>query len=161
MRARGFTLLEVLVVVVVISVTVTVILLNISLVNPERRVKQLSQQTVKLIRFAHQQAIIEQKNLALSLTKKGYEFLQYDGKDWKKFSNKRFKPIQFDETIQTELIVDGRVITAKPKQLEPQLLILASGEMSTFKWTFTDEQYDVSVVIQGQYNGDVSEEQLL
>lgn len=161
MRSRGFTLLEILVVVFVISITVTVILLNVSLVNPERRIKNVSQQAVKLIRFAHQQAILEQKNLALSLTKKGYEFIRYDGENWVKFENKRLRPKPFDEKIKSELEVEGRLIQPQKKKLQPHILILASGELSVFKWTLEDTQYDISVLIQGQYNGDVSEEQLL
>lgn len=157
-RSQGFTLLEILVVVVVISITVTVILLNVSLIDPERRIKTLSQNTVKLLRFAHEQAIYQQQNLALSLTKKDYEFLQYDGSKWIKLDNKRLKHKPFGEDITSELTVDGRLVQIQEKKLQPHILFLASGEMTAFKWTLEDSKNDISTLIQGQYNGDVTEE---
>jgi len=160
MKTKGFTLIELIVVLFIAGMIVSVVLLNTSLINPNKKFITLTQNISKLMHHAHQQAQLSNENYALSLTKKGYVFLIFQGDGWVPMSQKPLLEGKLPKHIKQELSIDKKLVEVlKKDQFVPHILLLASGEMSPFEWTLSDLDNDLEIVITGSYNGVIQIEQ--
>lgn len=158
-RQIAFTLIELIVVISLAGVIILSVLLNTNLINPNQGLEKLNNQLPKLIYFAHQQALLQQQNYALSITKDGYKFLTHDGDKWVVLKDKLLKEELFPESISSELRVENSLVSALPKdELKPHILILASGEMTPFEWIIKDQNSLSAYTLTGTYNGEVVSE---
>ncbi len=157
MKQKGFTLLELIVVVALAGIIVAGVLLNSSLINPHQKFITKTSNIAKLMHHAHQQAEISNENYALSLTKKGYVFLMFQGDSWTPMKQKPLIASDVPKHYKQELIIDNKLIDPlKKDEFTPHILLLASGEMSPFEWTFSDADNGLDIIITGAYNGKVS-----
>lgn len=165
MRQQGFTLIEIIVVVALAGIIVAGVLLNSTLVNPNKKFITLTKQISQLIHHAHQEAELSNVNYAISITKKGYLFLRYEGGDWNAFNKKPLVEKNITNQYKQELLIDNKLVeplTAsdiKNNKFKPHILLLASGEMSPFEWTFSDLDNDLEIIVTGLYNGAINIEQ--
>ncbi|MBL7002732.1 MAG: type II secretion system protein [Gammaproteobacteria bacterium] len=158
-QPKGFTLLELIVVVALAGIIVSSILLSTSLINPHQNLKDWSNKTGKLIRFVQQNAILNNQNYAISFSKKGYQFLIFEQGEWVKTKEKMLKVKALGDRYKATLIINEQNITPKnEKKLTPHILILASAEMTPFKWVVEDLDGGGITTLSGQFNGDVSVE---
>jgi len=156
MKQKGFTLLELIVVVALAGIIVTGILLNSSLINPNKKFITLTQNISKLMLHAHQQAQLSNENYALSLTKTGYVFLKFQGDSWIPMVEKPLVSRKIPKHYKQVLSIDKKLVSAlKKKQFVPHILLLASGEMSPFEWVFSDFDNDLEITLTGQFNGKI------
>jgi general secretion pathway protein H len=155
-RSRGFTILEILVVVGVISVIASTILLNTNLSRPETKIKNHASTVGKTLQLLLQEAILEDKNYALSLVPDGYLILEYDGSEWLPSKDKYLLKLQKRHDFEDELIIDNSIISVeKTDKPLPHILMLASGEMSVFQWNIADQQNDLRIRITSSMLGKI------
>ncbi len=104
----------------------------------------------------YQEAIFESRNYAISLTRDGYNVLEYNGENWIHSPQKFFRKIKLGETKEVNLIVDNVEVSAvEVDSLVPHILILSSGEMSSFEWQITDTNLNAQMIVQGNLLGKV------
>lgn len=155
-HSRGFTILEILVVVGVISVIASTILLNTNLSRPETEIKNHASTIGKTLQLLLQEAILEDKNYALSLVPDGYLILEYDGSEWLPSEDKYLLKLQKRHEFEDELIIDNSIISVeKTDKPLPHILMLASGEMSVFQWNIEDQENDLRIRINSSMLGKI------
>lgn len=156
----GFTLLELLVVLVIIGVLATMVSLAISGRAVDDRMQAESRRLEQLLRLASDEAQAKGIELGLRMTSEGFEFLAPDAGSghWQVIDEGLFRPRDVPEPFFLDLQIDGRRIQpvsvksrhkgldpqdAEPARpsgkrddkapaIEPQLLILSTGEMTAF-----------------------------
>lgn len=154
---RGFTILEILVVVAIISIIASTIVLNTNLNRPESVLKTHVVQLQKIMQLLRQEAILDDKNFAISLIPDSYLVLEYNGEEWIPNSDRIFKSMQKPMPYHDELLVDKQLITIeKTDEPKPHILILSSGEMSVFEWLIEDRKNQFKVRLSSTMLGDLT-----
>jgi len=159
-RARGFTLLEIMVVVAIIGIFVGVTMLSTDLVSFERRLEQEAQRLGTLIGFGTDEALLQTQDFGLLVAEDGYHFFIYDYEldDWVPYPVKPFDERLLDEDMRLTLRIDDAEVRletlaeAFPAQWslpldeedlddmpEPQIALLSSGEITPFQLVFLRE----------------------
>lgn len=154
---RGFTLIEILVVMLIIGILATAISLSVGHRTVEDRMEAESRRMEQLLRLAFDEALAKGLDLGLRQTYDGFEFMAPDPQtqSWAIVNEGLFRPRQLPPPFLIELRIDERLIDpvrpATAEQLspdaqgdgslnlendeqavEPQILILSSGEMTAF-----------------------------
>jgi general secretion pathway protein H len=140
---RGFSLLELLVVIAIIGILVGAVVLSADVVGADRDVEQEVHRLRSMVGLLHEEALMQSRDYGLMFTSTGYRFYVYD-----------YKQLQWAETAQDKLLQEHTL--ARPLELtlalddrevklvrdfesqeienpEPQVLILASGEVTPFE----------------------------
>ncbi len=139
-RARGFTLLEVLVVMLIIGVLISFAVLSIS--RGDTSLQDEAQRLAALIRLAGQEAVSQGQEFAVELESDGYAFVTFDGEKWQPVAGDellRRRELPQDLVIDVEL--EGEHLTLagqaqeEEKETPPRIFLLSSGEMSPFDLT--------------------------
>ena len=150
--ARGFTLIEVLVVLLIIGVLATLVSLSVSGRAVDDRMEAETRRLERLMQLAADEAQAKGLELGFRITDEGLEFLSPNngGSGWAVVQEGLFRPREIPPPMQLELHIDGR--RQKPVQtsddeastsvrgldldqserIEPQVLILSSGEVTPF-----------------------------
>lgn len=141
--ARGFTLLEVMVVLVLIGIITGFALLSAGR-GPQERLAEEAQRLAALVQLQQQEAILASELRGIKFSQAGYALLRRDAKNnWQ-------PPTAADSLIQHRLPddmalglwIEGQPISLKNPSRWPQVVLLASGEATEFVAVFglTDEQ---------------------
>ncbi len=155
-RQRGFTLWEILVVVLIVIITVSAVVSSTNLGRGDAELKLLGNDLGKLIHLLYQEAVFENRNYAISLNQHGYSVLEYDGENWITSDQSFFRKIKLGDSRQSILVVDDLEVSAvEADSTVPHILILSSGEMSSFEWQITDTSLNAQMIIQGNLLGKV------
>ena len=153
---QGFTLWEILVVVIIVTISVSVILLSTSFTSGSGNLKLLGNDLGKTMRLLYQEAIFENKNYAISLNQQGFSVLEYDGENWAASKQSFFRRLKLSESQQSQLLIEELVVKlAKADDPVPHILILSSGEMTTFEWNIIDSNARASITISGDFLGNI------
>ena len=156
---RGFTILEILVVVAVISIVASAILLNTRFHRPESDLKQHASLLGKTLQLLMQEAILNDRNFALSVIPEGYLVLEYNGETWVPTQDSFLIRLQKKHAYNDELLIDRKSIPIQNKeQPDPHILILASGEMTVFEWNITDQENQLQVKLTSSMLGSITRE---
>jgi general secretion pathway protein H len=175
--ARGFTLLEILVVVAIIGIFIGVTVLSTDLVNYERRMEQEAKRLGTILGFASDEALLQSKDFGLLICEDGYHFFiyDYDVGDWVPYAVKPFEARMLDDDMQLALRLDDSDVVLKTsdaayppnwslplsdaeleKMPDPQITILSSGEITPFQLEFlrASELYEPGVALNVAFNGE-------
>lgn len=164
---RGFTLVEILLVVVIIGVMAGLATLAVGSKAP-RQLQQEAERLHQRLRLAQDEALFNQKNLGVLLSDSGYRLLQYDEKDdrWLPLQTDlnssggvlrdggRYEftipvvvslaltgaPLQLSRKDASQLDLSDRFNSDNNESLQPELVLLANGEMSPFTLTLQRQQ---------------------
>lgn len=150
-RPAGFTLLELLVVIVIIGVLATLVSLSVSGRAVDDRMQAESRRLEQLLQLATDESQAKGLELGFRVTTEGVEFLAPDGRSgqWSVIEEGLFRPRTIASPFGLELRIDGRlqrpavpVNSESPaptaleldeeRRVEPQVLILSSGEVTAF-----------------------------
>lgn len=167
--ARGFTLIEVLVVVTIIGIFIGVATLSTDLVNFERKMAQESRRLESLLQLASEDALLQSQDYGLRFFAGGYEFYMFDhgSQMWRPIENDRIFKVRELDRMTLELRVEGRDVVLdleredptfqdteeadagaddassddedEPLFPTPQVVIFSSGEFTPFDLTILNE----------------------
>lgn len=134
----GFTLLEVLVVVVIIGIVISFAVLSIGSRTLDDRLEQEARRLRELVALAADEAVLQGVEVGLLQTPDGYAFLVLREDGWVVADDSgalRGRTLQ--EPFYLQLRVEGRPVTPvapgdESVELKPQVLLLSSGEATTF-----------------------------
>lgn len=156
-QAKGFTLIEMMLVVVIIGIAASLVSLSVGDGNQGLLLKQDSQKLYKTMQLALSEAAFSQKQIGLRFdvaNQSGqlrYQWLVFDDKArrWNGFATEDLTQTTLPETLGVELEIDKQavIIGAKKdedglfdiadsineeKRIEPDIYFLSSGEMPDF-----------------------------
>lgn len=122
-KAKGFTLLEVLMVIALIGLIVSVVQFNFSTNKPEETLEKASYKFSTLFETAANYGLLNNIELGLYIDKNTYQFLGYDGARWSEIATQdwlvqqtlpegvTFKLSLDDLPIEEPLLFDSAVFT--------------------------------------------------
>ncbi len=164
----GFTLVEILVVVVIIWVLAAAMLLSVSLTGQDRELERESTRLVDLMRYAREQAELQTREYGVMFQDDSYEFLVYDTHRalWRDvFEDDALAARKLPDGLTATLTVDARPIVLKrpddAKDKTPQVMILSSGELSTFTVTLLRDNGVRSVTIAPTDKDDIDQQPMV
>jgi general secretion pathway protein H len=163
-RDGGFTLIELLVVIVILGSLVGLAVLSIGSTSSSREIRDEAQRLATLIGLMADEAVLDNQEYGLFVSPEGYRVMQYDEADARWLDAGDAKAHRAPQWMRLELELDGSPLelAAPVKQeddpaglsndedrkrrraprLQPQLLILSSGELSAFTLTLLDQRPD-------------------
>lgn len=137
--ARGFTLIEILVVVLIIGIMAVGITLSLGGRDDDRQLDTERDRVLNLIGHLREQATLQNREFGMRCFMGGYEFLVLDRRRgvWEALED---DPLTRRRTLPTglgmALMVEGRRVIlpkADVEEPQPQVLLFSSGEVSSFE----------------------------
>lgn len=148
---NGFTLIELMIVVVIIGVMAAMSTMSVG-GNDMRRLHSEAKRLQQFITLMQDEAIFQQQNFGFYLKENQYSLVTYDNRShlWVAGNDESFPPYPVPQGIEIEILVDGEeqqlpipedVLESweddedffPEERLLPQILMLASGEVSPFE----------------------------
>jgi general secretion pathway protein H len=166
--ARGFTLVEILVVVTIIAVVTAGIVLSVSVTGRDRELQKESDRLLALFNYVREQAELQTREYGIMFQDDGYEFLAYDTRrdSWRSvFEDDALRARRLPDGLGFRLSVDARpVVLSRPKDAKdktPQVMIFSNGDLSTFVATLEREGGVRSVTLTQDSSGQVVEQPMV
>ena len=143
--ARGFTLVEILVVLVIIAIVISFAVLNIGVTGRDGALDEESRRIEGLMGLLQERAVLEGRDFGLLVEPAAYQFVVYRARRqrWENFDEEReFRRRELPAGLAFELQLDSRKVIIKPRDpkvksdaatVGPQIIIAASGEGTPFK----------------------------
>ncbi len=152
--ARGFTLIEVMVVVVIVGIMLTFasLSLNVGTSPAETEAKRLA----ALARLAAEEAILTNTELALRLGRDGYRFQTLGENGWQDLEDDpTFRPRRFTVPLVLDGEIEGESLAFAGEQ-DPAVFFLSSGEVSAFRLGLAEDRPDAQAYwLEGRLDGEV------
>lgn len=138
----GFSLLELLVVVTIIAIFAGAAVLSIGSLGRDRELEREASRLQSVIDLLQEEAVMESRDYGVLFSESGYRFYVYDQQQaaWLTLANDRLLAERILEApVRLSLELDAREallpqdFELRPNQQpEPQVVILASGELTPF-----------------------------
>ena len=127
--ARGFTLIEILVVMLIFGITISFAMLSFGDFGAKRRVVLAAEQFVNYVKLVQQQAVLETGTLGIRVDQNTYQALRFHpDKGWQLFPLKSiFRRREFPSSVFLQF--EPRI----PSGRDPQIVINESAEMNRFQ----------------------------
>ena len=161
-REGGFTLIELMVVIVILGSLVGLAVLSMGSSNSSREIRDEAQRLATLISLMADEAVLDSREYGLLISQEGYRVMHYDEADARWQDAGDGKAHRAPDWIRLELELEGSPLKLvapikreddpiglskegdrerrRAPRVQPQLLILSSGELSPFTLTFSDQR---------------------
>lgn len=143
-NARGFTLIELMVVVVIVGMITTFAVLAIGVTGRDSSIEQESERLDALIRYTREQAELANREYGLRFESGTYEFLVYDAR------REEWRAVEEDDALRLRtlspglsfaLFLEGRpIVLRRPvdeKTPKPQIMLMSNGDVTPFELRLT------------------------
>jgi general secretion pathway protein H len=159
-RARGFTLLEILVVVVIIAVMTTIGVLSMGTLGADREIDAELERYADVVEAALEQAQLEGRDYGIRFEPGAYEVYVYaaERQRWETITEDRlYEQHRLPDGLLYRLEVEGKVlqIGGEPPTAPkiPQVVLFASGDVSPYRLKLQRDGVDRVVTVEGQPDG--------
>jgi general secretion pathway protein H len=160
-RQRGYSLIEVLVVIVILGVVVAAVALSIG-GNASRELEAQASRVQALLRLGCEQSELTGRDLGIFLSRGRIEFAWRGPDRWYPLNDaprEALRPRAFDDGIEIALERDGEPLGLRDDPpADPQLLCLASGELSPFRLQLRRADVPEHWQLEGRPDGQVLRE---
>ncbi len=172
-RARGFTLIEILVSIVVIGILMSAVMLSFRVTSGEETLRDEARRLMSLVELAQDDAMLQGREFGLEFTTVAYRFVEYDPytNQWAEFVNDNYlqywslpENIEFqlfleDQRVlldlQHEPIDNGNASNQPNEAYAPHLLIFSSGDATPFELHLLNDVDEFRIGIQGDLLGNL------
>jgi general secretion pathway protein H len=155
-HARGFSLLEILVVMVILAVAVGAVTLAIAGAGGERVLAREAERTQALVEFACERAQLSGRDIGITLSQGGFRFSHFDGGVWLPYREEALRARTWPGNLSVALVRDEQAVRLDKSFPErPQLLCYASGELTAFRLDLALPDLARRYRLDGQGNGQV------
>lgn len=159
-RARGFSLIELLVVIIIVSIVVSFTTLAIRGSDPDDLINTEAQRFNQLLELALEEATFKGLSYGIVFTPTSYTFVYLNDKNqWEALSgDQQLRKRQLEHNIQIDLEysqnTDTKPADNKEQKLAPQVLLYSSGEIDpAFTAYFSIPGSNISYQVDGHSNG--------
>lgn len=154
--ARGFTLLEILVVVAIIGVLTGIVVVNFTGASGAQQMESRAEQLLLRMDLARQRALARNRELGLTVAPDSYAFseLERETGRWLPLTERPFAEVLMDASVRLLLRVEGASgkdgkpgkglgialsENAEDGDLVPDMVFFRSGEVTPFQLTIADD----------------------
>lgn len=156
--ARGFTLIELMVVLVVIAVMAGLLVIGIG-DDPGRQLRREASTLAAVLNIAADEAVAQGMELGLVIDEAHYHFVRFDRRQrrWQAIEGKPLARHEFATPYTVELELDGEEVDERlreriqklakqgEKEDQPLLLLLSSGESPPYRLALAGIHGDIAV----------------
>ena len=165
-RISGFTLVELLVVVVILGVLISLAVLSSNNSHISRELGDEAQRIAAVIGVLADEAVLENLEYGLLISDQGYRVLSYDEIEDRWLEGGRSKEHKLPEWMRLDFELDGTPLQLaasvavestegelshgeddkkeRAHDLQPQLLVLSSGELSPFSLRVYEHHHEIN-----------------
>lgn len=160
-RARGFTLLEILVVLVIVGVIASFAIVSIGSRALDDRLDTEARRLHELLALAADEAVLQGTELGFVQTDGGYAFLTLKDGAWLPLDDSgALRGRLLAEPLYLQLRIEGRPVKPVPldapaQELKPQVLLLSSGEATEFSLDVRAREFAPHYRLEGDVLGRV------
>ncbi len=153
-RARGLSLIEILVVIAIISVVALIAVLGVGLAGPERTVQREAERLGALIELACERAQMSGRETGLHFARGHYVFSYFYDKKWRVETDGELRRRDLPKGLDLSLTRNDERLEVKNDAPEnPQSVCYPSGELEPFTATLSlggRALYEVSGDVDGR-----------
>jgi general secretion pathway protein H len=171
-RARGFSLMEIMVVIAVIGLVTAMVMIQFSGSSRDTELDKEAERLDALFSYVREQAELQTRDYGFRIDENGYSFVVFDvvADEWRLAEeDDALRERRFPEGIRPQVVVEGRsvVLDSRKKEIEdfaPHVLIFANGDVSSFEVSlrregtdarmrariYTDEQTNIRLLLPGE-----------
>ena len=164
-RVSGFTLLEVLVVLVIIGIVTAMAVVSTGVLGADRQMDEEAQRLQAVLAQAREESMLDGRDVGLRVDRQGYDFLRYNGRvaAWEPVvDDTLLRERELPEGLNASLRLEAREIELEPRTAptedepaQPQVLVLASGDVVPFEILLrrdgTEETRRIAGTIEGKF----------